>query len=472
VTSPHVQDATHATFYASVAPHTTNSKRSVTWTNPNGTNATCLNCILAIDSAPPTIAYIGPSDKFLTEIWIVAIDENAFIPSGSKIAVTRAGVPVAFTTRTETWPDDPSVQAAVLTLATPQNGLYKVTVTPKDSAGNVGPMVTKYVQRGEKIVELNAYGTFQGGAETTAGDVNGDGVDEIITAAGPGGGPHVRVFKVNYGRHTTTEVGSFMAYDPAFTGGVRVASADVDGDGTDEVVTAPGPGGGPHVRVWHVLPGGGVVEYASFLAYAPGVTTGLSISGGDVDGNGQEEVITAPGAGVGPHVRAFTISGRSVQEAAGFMAYDPAFTGGVRVTALDVNGDGISELATGAGPGGGPHVQIFTLDAQKHAQAVASFMAYDPAFTGGVVVSSGDFNGDWFDELVVSAGGGGGPHVRILAFDDDGTIFEAAGFMAYDPNFHGGVSAAGGDVDGDGDDDIITTPGPGMPVQIIARRVI
>jgi hypothetical protein len=68
-----------------------------------------------------------------------------------------------------------------------------------------------------------------------------------IYAAGvdAGGGPHVRVFDAR----TNAELASFYAYNPAFSGGVRVAVGDVTGDGVDDVVMVPGPGGGPHVRV-------------------------------------------------------------------------------------------------------------------------------------------------------------------------------------------------------------------------------
>ncbi|MFM7095889.1 MAG: hypothetical protein ACKO16_00570, partial [Gemmataceae bacterium] len=38
---------------------------------------------------------------------------------------------------------------------------------------------------------------------------------------------------------------------------------------------------------------------------------------------------------------------------------DALFSGGVRVALADANGDGVNDLVTGAGPGGGPHVKVF-----------------------------------------------------------------------------------------------------------------
>ena len=57
---------------------------------------------------------------------------------------------------------------------------------------------------------------------------------------------------------------SFFAYDPAFAGGVRVAAGDLDGDGRVDLITGAGPGGGPHVRVFS---GVDLHELASFFAF-------------------------------------------------------------------------------------------------------------------------------------------------------------------------------------------------------------
>src|SRR5207253_182607 len=116
-----------------------------------------------------------------------------------------------------------------------------------------------------------------------------------------------------------------------------------------------------------------------------------------------------------------------------FFAYAPGFSGGVFVAAGDVNGDGKADIITGAGPGGGPHVEVFS---GADGSVLDSFFAYNPAFTGGVSVAAVDFNGDGKADIVTGAGPGGGPHVRVR---DGKTLNDLASFMAYDPTFTGGV---------------------------------
>ena len=107
-------------------------------------------------------------------------------------------------------------------------------------------------------------------------------------------------------------------------------------------------------------------------------------------GDGLADIITGAGAGGGPHVRAFSLAGGTPTEVASFYAYDPAFPGGVWVAAGDVTGDGLAEIITGAGPAAG---RTCAPSAWRTAPTeVASFYAYNPAFTGGVTVAAADFN--------------------------------------------------------------------------------
>ncbi|MFN4259069.1 MAG: FG-GAP-like repeat-containing protein [Gemmataceae bacterium] len=222
------------------------------------------------------------------------------------------------------------------------------------------------------------------------------------TGADAGGGPHVKVFDAETGKLHL----QFFAYAPHFTGGVRVAVGDVNNDGWDDIITVPGPGGGPHVRVFSGKDGS---QIANFMAYAPTFAGGLFVAVGDVNGDGYADIITGPDAGGGPHVKVF--SGKDGTLLMNFFAYHPTFTGGVRVAAGDLDGDGKADIITGAGPGGGPHVLAFrALDRV----VLHSFMAYSPSFTGGVYVAAGDVNGDTRADIVTGAGFGGSAHVKVV----------------------------------------------------------
>jgi hypothetical protein len=186
----------------------------------------------------------------------------------------------------------------------------------------------------------------------------------------------------------------------------------------------------------------------NFMAYDPAFRGGVFVSAGDVNGDGRADIVTGPDAGGGPHVRTFSgLDGSVLRE---FSAYDPAFRGGVRIAVGDVNGDGKADIATGAGIGGGPHVQVFS---GFNNAVLTSFLAYDPAFRGGVFVSVGDSNGDGKADIVTGAGQGGGPHIEI--FSGSGTLLQS--FFAFLPpaRTNNGIHVGCADVDGDGRADIL-----------------
>jgi len=242
----------------------------------------------------------------------------------------------------------------------------------------------------------------------------------------------------------------FLAYDPRFSGGVRVATGDVNGDGVPDIITAPGPGGGPEVRVFDGVSGALVMD---FMAYSPSFTGGVNVAVADVNGDGHADIITAPDAGGGPEVK--VVSGKTQALLYDFFAFTPSFTGGVRVGAGDVNHDGFADIIAGKGPGSDAAVAVFS---GKTSSQLATWLPF-PGFGGGVYVSAGDVNGDGFADIVVGAGAGGGPAVRVYSGANPAILLRD--FFAYNTNFTGGVRVAVADVDGDGFADIITAPGAG-----------
>lgn len=274
-----------------------------------------------------------------------------------------------------------------------------------------------------------AYPGFTGGVRVAAGDVNGDGLDDIITGAGPGGGGHIKVFDGDSG----ATLQNFFAYGPSFTGGVFVGGGDVNNDSIDDIVTGVDEGFAPHVKVFS---GSSGAELRSFFAFAPGFNGGVRVATGDIDDDGFADIITGAGAAGAGHVKVF--SGATGSELRSIFAYGQSFTGGVYVGGGDVNHDGIDDIITGAGSGAGPHVKVFS---GADGSELRSFFAYTPSFTGGVRVAGGDVDGDGFADIITGAGDAGAGHVKVFS---GATGAELQSFLAYGPRYGGGVFVAAG----------------------------
>ena len=284
-------------------------------------------------------------------------------------------------------------------------------------------------------------------------------VEESIFVVTPdaGGGPDVKV----YDAKTDQLKFSFFAFDPNFTGGVRVAVGDVNGDGVPDIICSAGPGGGPNVTIFD---GNNGNRIASFMAYNPYFFGGVYVAAGDVTGGGYADIICGPDQGGGPNVTVFdgksVLNGGTPNPVQNFEAFNPNFTGGIRVAAGDVNGDGKADIIVGAGPGGGPSVAVFN---GVNDAAIYRFFAYAPTFNAGIYVGAGDVNGDGYADIIVGSGAGGGPNVTVFSGANGAEI---ANFFAYNPNFFGGVRVAGVVTKANGEADILVGPGPGSDVSL------
>jgi hypothetical protein len=216
---------------------------------------------------------------------------------------------------------------------------------------------------GAMVRQFNAYApAFRGGVNISTGLENADAIPDIVTGAGRTGGPHVKAFDAN-----GNTLVSFLAYDPSFTGGVSVAG------GPQLIITGAGVGGGPHVKSFNALTG---ALQTSFFAYATSYTGGVNVAYNSVNGT----VLTAPKSGMAPLVRSFFLAGVPAFQ---FLAYSSNFTGGVNLAVLPIGPGGTNSIITGPGPGGGPDVRVWS---DNGATIQREFLAFDPAFLGGVLV--------------------------------------------------------------------------------------
>jgi hypothetical protein len=354
--------------------------------------------------------------------------------------------------------------------------------------------------------------SFRGGVKVATGNFDGlyGTPDQLITAAGPGGGPHVIVWNTRQnpdgGIVVTGIRDQFFAYDARFRGGVNVTAGDLDGDGRAELITGAGPGGGPHVRVWKEINGRFQIVN-EFFAFDPGFRGGVNVASGQgyrtvtqtrYALNGQlpatfvEVPYVAPAQTPGSSLQ-IPLTGFDVPLPPGAIeAFGP--NGGYLVPNgvignLDTNGIPVNYFTVASGslqinganllnswgniqyrpnispnpnnpnigsivlakwtPGGknfpGAPLQVDV----EHGPFVYLGQAKTPDGSVDLVTRLTQSPGQvtFKNQLVVGAGPGGGPHVRIYDFSGTaggGLINNGVGneFFAFDPSFRGGVNVA------------------------------
>lgn len=248
------------------------------------------------------------------------------------------------------------------------------------------------------------------GADVDIGDVDKDGKQEIIVGAGPGDKPYVKIFD----RNTQKLEKEFLAYHESFRGGVRVSAGDLNGDGDLEIATAAGPGGGAHIRVFEHT---GKVIYGKLFPFGNSYRTGADVALGDITGDNKAEIIVANGPGESADIKYYSPDGKLQPKT--IEAYPRAFKGGSHIDVADIDHDGVGEILAGAGPGGGPQIRVFEADGNPKA---IQFFPFHPDFRGGIDVAPIDFDGDGKDEILTSQFSRGQAWVKVYRYNNEHTI--------------------------------------------------
>ncbi|QDU19644.1 Ig-like domain-containing protein [Urbifossiella limnaea] len=267
-----------------------------------------------------------------------------------------------------------------------------------------------------------------------------------------------------------------------FGGTVRTATADVDGDGTNDTVLVTGPGGPVRVTVVSGVDNATVLVAAFDPFQDPNFTGGGFAAAADIDGDGKAEFVVTPDEGGGPRVSVFTRNAdATTTRLVNFLGIDdPNFRGGARAALGDVNADGTPDLIVCAGFLGGPRTAVFdgTTLSGAPTRLVNDFFAFPGAdattLRNGVFVAAGDVDGDGFADLIFGGGPGGAPRVFILsgALVSAGNVAGAQAtpvanfFVANNSTDRGGVRLAAKDADGDNKADVAAGSGEGSPAKV------
>ena len=309
------------------------------------------------------------------------------------------------------------------------------------------PLVRVHGVDGGLMGEFLAFGTRYG-AGIAAGDIDGDGLDEVVVGSvGRGGRALLGAFGVDGEPLTSLEVPHGDK-----RGALSVACGDVDGDWVEEVVVGSYEpfrrGGKGAVRVYKYLDSR-FVEAALVLYPFQGVDyrKAPQVAVGDVDGDGRGELIVAPGGErrAPSHVKVFGVDtegglGRWSAHPVTEMVVDPGGYG-ANVASCDTDGDGRAEIFLGAGPGPRRGTDVTILGSEEGGLYVrGGFEAYAGG-RYGVVVSCGDTDGDGLAEVITGPGPGPGNPPLVRIFDREGELREE--FTAYPIPTTYGVRPAG-----------------------------
>ncbi len=352
---------------------------------------------------------------------------------------------------------------------------YPITVDPIFTQGPV-------------IFEAPNAGSF-GTRAATAGDVNGDGYSDILITAGTENANEGRAY-VYYGAAGGVSTIPSWSYAPGQTGarfGTGGTAGDVNGDGYDDVILGAWEyddpvGGGREGRVWLFLGSSSGLSASPVWTYSTGEAGSefgtVCQTAGDVNGDGLDDVIIGAQSHSSPGLtlngEAFVFLGHAISGLAATPVWNQAGAdnnyefGAAGCGAGDLDADGYDDIVVGArnalgqgrvfvyrGSATGPVTSSITLTPSQ----IGSTYKF-----GSQVAPAGDVNGDGYADIVVGANqadvgftNSGQAYIFLGRPAGSGTIYTTDHWTQNGPYvsaaFGDGVGPAG-DLNGDGFADV------------------
>jgi len=236
----------------------------------------------------------------------------------------------------------------------------------------------------------------------------------------------------------------FFVFEEGYKGGDKIAHIDLDSNGKRDLIVVHNN----RIMAWR---DDGQI-FMKVYPYTTSYKGELRVAVGDLNNDGWQEIYIAPSDGYPGALKVYTRHGRKMRR--DFYPFGESYTGGFYLGTGNIDGGPYytDELLIGSGQGIQPKVSIYNFNLDK----IHEWLAYEYWFSGGVPVTGGDVNGDGIDEVIVGAGPGKKPVVRI--FDKSGVqLYDE--FQVYSSFGTPGVEVLSTDVDFDGRDDIVGMSG-------------
>lgn len=301
------------------------------------------------------------------------------------------------------------------------------------------------------------------------------GITNRLSLSGP---PNGAVEVYSFSDQFNLELDQQLTPFPEIAGAPRTAVGDIDGDGVADLVAGVGPGGGSLLRVISGATGQDLI--APMAIYEDTFLGGIFVATGDLNADGKAEIFVSPDQGGGGRIVGLRFeNGSLVRFADYFGIEDPNFRGGARITLGDLDGDGTPDVVVAAGFGGGPRIALFDGadvfafgNARLPMKLIGDFFAFEETLRNGAFVGAGDFNADGKADLAFGGGPGGAPRVftlsgaLVLTDPEVAKGQPIANFFAGPSNLRGGIHPIARDIDGDAFADLVTGSGDGLPGEV------
>lgn len=200
----------------------------------------------------------------------------------------------------------------------------------------------------------------------------------------------------------------FFVFDSSYQGGDMIMRKDVNSDGEYDVIIISG-------NKLSVIRSDGQ-PYFSVFPYTANYTGDIRLAVGDLEGDGQAEIIVAPSNGFREPIKFFNLAGDRL--GGDWFPFGTKYAGGYSIATGSLDADRPYRIVVGSGNEQEPTVAIFTNKLKKE----SSFFAFEKKFRGGLRLAFGDVNKDGTSEIVVAPASQKKPLIRI--FDPKGKLLQ------------------------------------------------